>query len=107
VKRFDAINTAMADHEFVQELSICVDKDSGKSDLWLFLVEKPFGSDGVKIVFRDVVDVKCKLALGGGWTQVSMLGIRAEREGFERPFVVEEIEYDNLSFRCASAELLE
>jgi hypothetical protein len=87
MKKFDAINAVMASSNLIQEMSICVDSESGKSDLELFLVEKPFSRDGVRVIFRDVADMKCKLALGGGWTQVTMLGIREMKEGYERPYV--------------------
>ena len=105
MNQFHKLNTAMAAASFVRGLSISVvDRESGKYDLELCLAENPTDFDFVRVVFRDVVELKCNLALGG-WSQVEMLGVRSKREGYEQPYVVEEIEFDTLSFRCASAEL--
>jgi hypothetical protein len=107
VKEFEEINAAMAYANCVQTISVTVDRNTGKSNLELLLVERPFIAGGTRVLFRDVADLKCALALGGGWTQIQMLGIREKKEGYERPYVVKEIEYDTLSFRCVSAELLD
>lgn len=106
MKQFYEINEAMSSCNLVQEISICLERETGRADLRLYLVDKPFSSHGFSFVFRDIADFKCHLGLGGGWTQVNMLGIREVQEGYERPLVVREIECENLSFRCKSLDLL-
>jgi hypothetical protein len=107
MRKFEGLNSTLAKACYVHGLYIAVDSYSGKSTLELTLVERPYSDGVVRVIFSDVADFKCSLALGGGWTQVNLFGIREMRDGHERPYVAREIEYDRLSFVCTSAKLLE
>lgn len=102
---FAELNSRIASATHIARLHIDVDSTTGAYDLHLGLAESPEDGNILRIVFRDIGELHCKLDLGG-WSQVHMLGIRQERRGHERPYVVEEIEYNSLSFSCRSASLL-
>jgi hypothetical protein len=102
---FSNLNSLVAQNTHVVELRIRADGRTGKYDLFLELAESSHSSARISVVFRDVAELTCNLDLAG-WSQVHMLGIREVRHGHERPYVVEEIEYQSLRFVCQDASFV-
>lgn len=98
------LNSELSMNTLVVEMSILVDPMSGRYDLRMKLAKSRSDGVGLELVFEDVAELSCSLDLAG-WAQLHMLGIREIRQGYERPFVVEEIEYRSLRFSCRSAKI--
>jgi hypothetical protein len=101
---FDELNAQLAKASFIVDLRLKTDTTNGNCDLILTLSATPSGANAVTAIFKNVAQLKVQLGLGG-WSQVHMLGIRQENSGWERPYVVEEIEDRSLSFICENAWL--
>jgi hypothetical protein len=76
-----------------------------KYDLVMELSETIGEPSSVTAAFYDVVELKCSMGLGG-WSQFQMLGIREIHQGWEEPYVVEEIEDGSIRFRCKDAKII-
>lgn len=106
MNKFSEINSLFARCTFIVKIHLDVDEDTGKYDVCVDVSEESYRSSYVRVLFRDVEGFRCELSLGG-WSQIHMLGIREERPGFERPYVVREIEYDSLKFACSHASIMQ
>lgn len=101
---FGLLNSELAIRTFISRITVEPDASGHVFNLILELASEPDSLDRVTVSFRDIADLRCDLPMGG-WCQVHMLGVRSCSDG-QRPYLVEEIEYSTLRFRCKSAEII-
>jgi hypothetical protein len=105
--KIEEINDALASVTELITSSLIFNTDDLCYDLELSLADRKNAEIRCVVRFHDVGELRMVLGLGG-IDQLHSLGFwDAPRTWFDRPLIVSQLEYDNLSFSCKSATLLE